>query len=682
MLTKGGSLTTKGLPIVDEKNAHSPSGTPNGITPTPSTFKSQHNGNGHYISGSHISGSHNSASINYSGSGQHQLMRDYSSNSSYHHSTINPRNLKLTAPTSGYHDHQISASDSSRTVLVRSVSAASDGSEMIDYGHPSMNNNNKPIYHRNQSIKSYTSNHDHSPHHSFSDAGTVVIRQSVIDPNEDARSIYSHQTHGSQGTTLFNPMSPAMPPIVVDMHNNLDELIKALQEAKCEMNPNYDACHEALVSVTTNWDREKCEKTLKYMNAKENYKNHVILDLLGVLNAQLGKTEEAKKYHTEAIIKSNNKYIEAMHNYAYLLHRIGDKENDLLSVKYYKMALEINESFAHCWLHYGNLMEDDGRLKEAAKMYKKAISIRPTNAAFHLDLANVLDDLNEFEDASEQYLKCIELQPNDPVYHWNYAISLENQCFYYKAEESYKRAINLDFNCIDAHINYAHMLENQPTPQYKKALNQYEIILKMPEMINNTEIMLKCAKLYDHYGQHEKTELLYMNILQIDPSIEDTYILFARYLTNQNRIEDANACYQAGIRHVQTPKLQEHYIQFLKDINNIYNNHNHHHKSSNSTNNAFKSKLKNIETKQQTQSSYSNKSSYVPPSPFVTSVKAPQQFPYNDDDDDDNNNNNNDDMGFDYYRPAPNKNINGNNNNQSRGSKKTVNANEEGCIVM
>ncbi len=85
-----------------------------------------------------------------------------------------------------------------------------------------------------------------------------------------------------------------------------------------------------------------------------------------------------------------------------------------------------------------------------------------------------------YEEANEQYLKCIELQPNDPVYHWNYAISLENQNFFYKAEDSYMKAINLDFQCIDAHINYAHMLENQPTPQYRKALKQYENILKIP----------------------------------------------------------------------------------------------------------------------------------------------------------------------------------------------------------
>jgi len=199
-----------------------------------------------------------------------------------------------------------------------------------------------------------------------------------------------------------------------------------------------------------------------------------------------------------------------------------------------------------------------------------------------------------------------------------------------------------------------------------------------------------------------------------DPTMETTYILFAQYLTNQNRIEDANACYQAGIRHIQSQKLQEQYIQFLKEINNIYNKRamNDNHKTSNSANNTFKHKLSKINTSthsvntstsssttvqsvqssasnnayhRQTASSYSNKP-YVPPSPFVSSIKAPQQFPSS------KNfkhspNTPDYDMGFDYYRPAP-KNNKQNKNNNTKRQKNTanvtnvVNGDDPGCIVM
>ncbi len=119
----------------------------------------------------------------------------------------------------------------------------------------------------------------------------------------------------------------------------------------------------------------------------------------------------------------------------------------------------------------------------------------------------------------------------------------------------------------------------------------------------------------------------------MDPAMEDCYILFARYLTNQNRIEDANACFQAGSRHVQSQKLQEQYIVFLKEINNIYNNKNNKNKNkklSNINNDSFKQKLTNINTSTTstpTPTPFNRQSSYVPPSPFVTSYKP------NDDDD-------------------------------------------------
>ncbi len=53
----------------------------------------------------------------------------------------------------------------------------------------------------------------------------------------------------------------------------------------------------------------------------------------------------------------------------------------------------------------------------------------------------------------------------------------------------------------------------------------------------------------------QKTELLYMNILKME------------------------------IRHVQSQKLQEQYIVFLKEINNIYNNKNTNNNNNHNNNN-------------------------------------------------------------------------------------------------
>eukprot|EP00485_Elphidium_margaritaceum_P016054 CAMPEP_0202728686 /NCGR_PEP_ID=MMETSP1385-20130828/185752_1 /ASSEMBLY_ACC=CAM_ASM_000861 /TAXON_ID=933848 /ORGANISM="Elphidium margaritaceum" /LENGTH=704 /DNA_ID=CAMNT_0049394937 /DNA_START=30 /DNA_END=2144 /DNA_ORIENTATION=- len=519
--------------------------------------------------------------------------------------------------------------------LARSVSARSDDSC----------DDNLMRKQSSRSVRSYT---EHSIAHSiaFSDAGTVVMRPSVFDGNDlglasqptfEHDASFARSTPSSPALPVSSVSSPnAMPPLMMDMHSNLQQLVTALEHAKCQNNPNYDEYHEALVNVTAHWEHGQSEKTLKYLDAQANGNNYVVLDLLGVLCAQIGRTDEAISYHHAAIEKSNHKYIEAMHNFAYLLHHIGDKTQFLHSKQWYKTALSINDKFAHCWLHYGNLLEDEGDMKEAMRMYLKAIAIRPRNAAFHLDLANVLDDVHDFHGAAQHYEKCIELQPNDAVYHWNYAISLENQSHFARAEEAYKRAIRLDYQCVDAHINYAHMLENQPCPQYEKALQQYELILKMPEMDNNPEIMLKCGKLHEYFSEFAKCESVYMSVIQMDPTFEDAYILFAAYLTNQNRIEDANACYQAGLRQVQSPKLQEHYIQFLKDINSVYN-HSRAKASTTNTRSGIKQTLNSLDTgSNDSGSGHSadsanalNGKSYVPQTPFISSSTkgAPQQFP-------------------------------------------------------
>lgn len=545
--------------------------------------------------------------------------------------------------------------NSNHTVLIRTASVRSDESDGV-------------IPHSNTDISVATNDSlgaslkQQQGRHSWkvSEAGTVILRTSSILDQKEIKEINQMET-----TPPVYVSSPAVGAIEVDMHNDLDALVESLRNANYEESTHFDEYHEALVSITTHWDRDHTAKRLKYMNATHNYSNWVILDLLGVLNAQMGNTDLAIKFHSEAIAKSSNRYIEAMHNYAYLLHRLGDEQNDLLAVKLYKMALKVNDSFAHCWLHYGNLLEDAGKLKEAAELYRKAIEIRPTNAAFHLDLANVLDDLGLFRKATESYRQCIELQPNDPVYHWNYGISLENQCFYHKAEDAYKCAINLDPMCIDAHLNYAHMLETQVTPQHRKAMKEYEILLEIPEMAQATDIMGKLARLYDRFGAVDKAEEMYIQILRLEPENEEAYIEFAAYLTRLNRIEDANACFQAGLRHVQTPKLQDSYIQFLKDINNVYNRpqnrggvpHGATHKMANSKTYALRRTVAGNMRSPTTLSSSSSTTvsstgsngnapmggltqltgsgggyggynkPYVPPSPFISTTKAPSPAP-------------------------------------------------------
>ena len=436
-------------------------------------------------------------------------------------------------------------------------------------------------------LQSHRSYDDHSPQQSLSDAGTMIVRGSTAFSGNYSMDMLSPSLHSMHSI-----------PIQIDMHADLNALIAKFQSAESANNAKYDDLHEELVEITSNWDRVRSEKELKYLNAKGNYCDYVVLDLLAVLNAQLGKTEIAVKYHLDSIKRSNGEYIEAMHNIAYLLHRMGEFAD---SRRYFEQALNINPHFAHCWLHFGNLLEDESKNEAAAKCYKKAISLRPNKAAFHLDLANLLDDMDAFADASKEYLRCIELSPNDAVYHWNYAISLENQCFYHRAEEAYKRAIALDAECLDARINFAHLLCNLPIPKFRQALREYIHLLKQPAMAQNTDIMLKCAKLHAHFDEDDEAELLFMNVLQIDPAMEECYILFANHLTNKNRIEDANACYQAGIRHVQSAKLQGKYIAFLQDINNVYN----------------KPQSKNKAPVFHKKASSRN----IPPSPFVSQTK-------------------------------------------------------------
>ena len=318
-------------------------------------------------------------------------------------------------------------------------------------------------------------------------------------------------------------------PTIPDMNNDTNSLINSLYNANI-FDDNWDEYHEALVSVTSNWDRDIAEQTIKE-NLIKNPLNYAAYDLLGVLNAQRNETDLAFGYHSKSIeIKPN--YIQALHNYGYLCHRLGNDKNDIIGIRYFEKALNINKNFGHCWLHYGNLLEDKGDLEGSLKMYIKAIQIRPNCAPFHLDLANLSDDLNEFNKAKEHYIKCIKLAPNDAVYHWNFAISLENQKNYDLALKYYTQAIRLDEKCVDAPYNLGHMYENMEIPKYRLALNCYEKVLRIQN--DHEQSLLRCANIRQKLGHYSQCE-----------QSDTAYIKFGDFLASRNRSEDANSCFQA-----------------------------------------------------------------------------------------------------------------------------------------
>ena len=191
--------------------------------------------------------------------------------------------------------------------------------------------------------------------------------------------------------------------------------------------------------------------------------------------------------------------------------------------------------------------------------------------------------IGNFSNAEKHYEICLQLSPNESVYYWNYAIALEGQKRYFKAENHYKRAIHIDKHCVDAYLNYALLLKNKPSPNIKKSFMLFEKAYDIDD--SNEDLLIEYSKLcYNNLSVYKsnlieynkltlKCELLYQKLIMINKYNPEYYLLYAQLLSDLNRIEDANTCYQRGMQtcnEQESKIIQKEYEKFLLNISNKY----------------------------------------------------------------------------------------------------------------
>jgi tetratricopeptide (TPR) repeat protein len=94
----------------------------------------------------------------------------------------------------------------------------------------------------------------------------------------------------------------------------------------------------------------------------------------GYILMHMNKLKEAKEVY-EKVLSINPKEDIAMVSLANLLHKLGDNE---LSIKYHKMAIEIDPIYAPHYFNYANTLYDIDKKEEALEYYKKALELDST----------------------------------------------------------------------------------------------------------------------------------------------------------------------------------------------------------------------------------------------------------------------------------------------------------------
>ena len=108
-----------------------------------------------------------------------------------------------------------------------------------------------------------------------------------------------------------------------------------------------------------------------------------LYNIIGAVNKDLGKLEEAVEAYTKAISLKPD-FADANYNMGVVLQEQGKLDE---AIEAYKKALSIKPQYPEAYYNMGNALKKQGKLDEAIEAYTKAISIKPDYAKAKMNLS-------------------------------------------------------------------------------------------------------------------------------------------------------------------------------------------------------------------------------------------------------------------------------------------------------
>ena len=158
----------------------------------------------------------------------------------------------------------------------------------------------------------------------------------------------------------------------------------------------------------------------------------------------------------------------------------------------------------------GLILQELGRLEEAAASYRKAIELKPDSAEFHHILGITLKRLDRLEEAAASYRRAITLKPDITKFHDSLATTLKRLGRLDEAEASYRKAIALDPTYAQAHSNLGLILQELGRLDEAAACYEQTIALK-PDNAEAHAILASMKKFSAKDEQYSKMLELYLD---------------------------------------------------------------------------------------------------------------------------------------------------------------------------
>ena len=135
---------------------------------------------------------------------------------------------------------------------------------------------------------------------------------------------------------------------------------------------------------------------------------------------------------------------------AFKFHSQGNTQE---AAKYYQDFIDKGFKDPRVFSNYGNILKENGKLKEAELSQLKAIEIKPDYAKAHSNLGIILKDLGKLHDAELSCRKAIQIEPDYADAYYNLGLILIDLGKFRDAELSYSKATKIKPDFAKAHFS-------------------------------------------------------------------------------------------------------------------------------------------------------------------------------------------------------------------------------------
>lgn len=266
-----------------------------------------------------------------------------------------------------------------------------------------------------------------------------------------------------------------------------------------------------------------------------------------VKHHRAGNLPQAEKLYRQ-VLDVDPDHVDALHLLGLISAQLGRSEEAL---EFLGRAVQMRPEFAEAHNSLGTVLERQGKLAEAARCYRQALALRPDMAHTHNNLGQVLVAQGELTEAQSCFEQALRLQLNFAKAQYNLAhtltrrgVALQQQGKIAEAIACYREALRLEPEYIHAHSNLGMALIEEE--KWDEAAGCFDRSLKLdphhPEAHNGLGLV------HNEQGRCQEALASFRAALAARPAFPSALVNLAQFHKQEGDLEAAEAAFREALR--------------------------------------------------------------------------------------------------------------------------------------